>query len=136
MWHQSFRSWTATLTLAASVSLCALAAPSFTLMPVDAPGLQTANFAWADVDHDSWPDIIGNLKWIQNVQGTNFLFRSMTQGTTVTGSMQLLDAEADGWVDFAVTGSTNRQVNGAYTDLLLNDGTAHLTRSPPCFGSK
>lgn len=60
--------------------------------------------AWADVDGDGWLDLVGNINWIANRNGTNLAYAETTHNQ-IAGPIALADANADGWVDFAVTGS-------------------------------
>jgi len=74
------------------------------LLPRD-PG---DDVAWADVDANGWLDLLGNINWIANRNGTNLAYGETTHNQ-IAGPIALADANADGWVDFAVTGSRSGQ---------------------------
>lgn len=86
------------------------------LLPRD-PG---EDLAWADVDRDGWLDVLGSMIWLVNRKGTNLVYAAGSYNQ-ITGPMCLADANADGWVDFAVTGTRSSQrTTQVYTNRPLS----------------
>jgi hypothetical protein len=61
--------------------------------------------AWIDTDRDGWLDLVGNVSWLYNQKGTNLSGQTLLFPNSILGQIVPADANADGLVDFAITGT-------------------------------
>lgn len=69
------------------------------------PANPGTDLAWIDVDRDGWLDLVGASRWLHNQGGTHFLNPGRDHWEPLIGIIAPADANGDGVVDFAVTGT-------------------------------